>query len=433
MSGGLCLSAGIACNSLPAETKVPEPKTAEEVQHELREAEARGVLKYEAAIEEYDYVAGRSVLREMDSLLKRWSPSFEKECEPFRERLEERKLRMVAKEAQETVYRTMKNVNRLRASAQFRSALVLAKSQLVDVIDSELQAVLEQLIRTIEGELSAYVAGSKPVPGWSTAGVDVQDRQVPTLPGYAASPEVAGLEFVRVKGGKYRVGTPWECDGRDPELDIDPMDITISEFFISTTEVTQEAFAKVIPDKIWGKYVGPQIPAHSLTIDEARQYCKELSRHDPKFTFSLPSEFEWEIACRSGLDPKAGPFIADAEKDAARLRDPHRAAQALKKYAHFDMSSSWPVQVANKLPNPWGLYDMHGNVAEWCEKHAGLGELYEHTISRYPIRGGSVFSNHLRCRAGSRVFERLAEASATIGFRLIARPAPVTGSEEGRR
>ncbi|MFH1688766.1 MAG: formylglycine-generating enzyme family protein [Candidatus Eisenbacteria bacterium] len=237
-------------------------------------------------------------------------------------------------------------------------------------------------------------------------------------------PLLFGLDFVRIPGGSYEIGTPAGEHGRDAMTEHEVEKVGVEAFYISRTEVTQHAFRAVIPFE-WEKHSGDNYPAHSITFSEATAYCDSITARDPFFKFSLPTESEWEIACRACLPPSNGPVGIegpfknrfDKSLDSARL--------AMQKFAWFmghKRMDPGPSPVAELEKNDLGLYDMHGNLSEWCRCDPGHPKWYEDHLGEKPIRGGSFTSTYARCRAGSRAMEPRDSKKTSIGFRVICRP-----------
>jgi formylglycine-generating enzyme required for sulfatase activity len=138
--------------------------------------------------------------------------------------------------------------------------------------------------------------------------------------------------------------------------------------------------------------------------------------------YRLPTEAEWEYACRAGS--RTAYWFGSNPADLDRYE---WAGEALKKrpYAH---------EVAEKVPNGWGLYDMHGNIAEWCYDWWGeyaSGEVSDPAVSSrtcfYRVtRGGSWITEASHCRSAARFMVPHEQASRYTGFRIVrGRPVPV--------
>jgi formylglycine-generating enzyme required for sulfatase activity len=186
-----------------------------------------------------------------------------------------------------------------------------------------------------------------------------------------------------IPGGTFLMGSPENEPGRN--ADEGPQhEVTIRPFWMGTTEVTWDEYdqflygkakkadalgeAKPPPqgtdavtrpsipymDESQGYGKANRQPALTMTHHAAMEYCRWLSTKTGK-TYRLPTEAEWEYACRAGT------------KTAYNFGDDPKA---LGEHAwYFDNSDSGPHPVATKKPNAWGLYDMHGNLAEYCVDH----------------------------------------------------------------
>ena len=245
------------------------------------------------------------------------------------------------------------------------------------------------------------------------------------------------IEMVSLPGGTYLMGS-----------DLHPMIIAItfmgdtiwnierpvhvvnlSPFAISNTEITQEQFYDVMgynPSFQVAQAVDE--PVENLTWYEAADFCNMLSQRlgfapcyggDYSCDFSqngfrLPTEAEWEYAARGGVEQEYG--FGDE-------------AQLLKNYGwYLDNSNSRHSPVAQKKPNNFGLYDMHGNVSEFCEDYFWTYNCnaqnnpvdVESGVARL-VRGGSWSSTADECRSAFRVAQWLDRHLSTIGFRVVRR------------
>ena len=173
---------------------------------------------------------------------------------------------------------------------------------------------------------------------------------------------------------------------------------------ISETVVTQLQWYRVMGTQPWSgtSYVreGDNYPAVYVNWYDARDFCRALSKKDGK-TYRLPKEDEWEYACSGGVNTEYH-FGNNPEE--------------LDKYAWFynnTINEQYPHGVAQKLPNQFGLYDMHGNVWEWCDG------LYNNEEPEYLVlRGGSWNSFSDYCSAWCRDYDAPEYRCIYVGFRL---------------
>jgi formylglycine-generating enzyme required for sulfatase activity len=171
----------------------------------------------------------------------------------------------------------------------------------------------------------------------------------------------------------------------------------------------------------------PNHPVDSVDWHQAMDFCRRLSAQSDQ-QFRLPSEAEWEYACRAGTAGEFffgpwGPFWDDSEIPSALRR-------SLLNYAWFDMNSDDQTrEVGLKRANPWGLHDMVGNVWEWCadvwhSDYAGAPQDGgpwldgEDLQPRRCLRGGAWDMNAFRCRAPYRSFDHSTLATSRFGFRV---------------
>jgi formylglycine-generating enzyme required for sulfatase activity len=247
-----------------------------------------------------------------------------------------------------------------------------------------------------------------------------------------------GVEMVRVPAGAFVMGS---ADG--PANERPAHKVHVDAFLIDRTEVTQAQFRKMeIPDP--SHFKSPDEPVEQVGIGEIIDYCNERSLAEgltPCYTvgddglawrcdfsadgYRLPTEAEWEYACRAGTDGDA--YHGDARGETA----------VNAWYAENSGKRTHPV--AKKRANPWGLFDMYGNVSEWCNDRYAAdsyspGEQHD---PRGPddgdlltIRGGAWDSPPEQCRSAWRAGQspRLHDicfAKDTIGFRCVRSvPAP---------
>lgn len=128
--------------------------------------------------------------------------------------------------------------------------------------------------------------------------------------------------------------------------------VTLSKpFYLGKYEVTQEQWQAVMGNNP-SDFKGDKLPVESVSWNECQEFLENLQTKSPGLKFVLPTEAQWEYACRAGSKKKYS--YGD---DASRLGD----------YAWYDANSGRTTHdVGGKQPNAWGLYDMHGNIWEWC-------------------------------------------------------------------
>jgi formylglycine-generating enzyme required for sulfatase activity len=186
-------------------------------------------------------------------------------------------------------------------------------------------------------------------------------------------------------------------------------------FYLGVTEVTQEQYEKVMGENP-SQFKGASNPVERVSWDDATEFCKKLSAEEGK-TYRLPTEAEWEYACRAGTTTKFS-FGDDASQ--------------LGNYAWFrDNSGRKTHPVGQKKPNSWGLYDMHGNVWEWCQDWSGRiweGSATDPTgpnLGSFRVnRGGSLYENAEICRSAFRWFlPPGGRGEPPVGFRIACVPS----------
>jgi formylglycine-generating enzyme required for sulfatase activity/serine/threonine protein kinase len=229
------------------------------------------------------------------------------------------------------------------------------------------------------------------------------------------------MTFNRIPAGSFLMGSPASgvVAGTKDEYQ---HKVTITKnYYMQTTQVTQVQWRALMGTDPWTRKGGvPFQPNHAATHinwSEAVAYCEALSQKEGK-TYRLPTEAEWEYACRAGTNTTWS--FGNDEKvlgDYAWYRE--NADDIGARYAH---------QVGLKKPNAFGLYDMHGNVFEWC--HDNYGEdYYKQSPEKDPqgpwgfssqiLRGGSWSSNSRDARSATRNRYSGDRRDSTFGFRVV--------------
>jgi formylglycine-generating enzyme required for sulfatase activity len=224
-----------------------------------------------------------------------------------------------------------------------------------------------------------------------------------------------GIELVLIPAGKFRMGRP--PSGSDGGSQIN---VTLTKgFYLGKTEITQGQWQAVMGTTPWkgmkGVREGADFPACYVTWDDAQQFCKKLSDQD-KTIYRLPSEAQWEFACRAGTTTRF--YCGDDEStlnDYAWWGAAFGSGSAkVERYAH---------SVATKKPNPFGLYDMHGNVAELCEDFdgnqlpGGIDPVVTRGGTLHVVRGGTWGNLSTSCRSWYRGIDS-PNRGDFLGFRI---------------
>jgi formylglycine-generating enzyme required for sulfatase activity len=158
------------------------------------------------------------------------------------------------------------------------------------------------------------------------------------------------MNLALIRPGRFMMGSPDSEEGRRSNEGPQHEVAITKPFYMGVTEVTQAQYEAVMgtnPSHI----KGPTNPVENVSCDEAVDFCRKLSEKTGK-TFRLPTEAEWEYACRAGSKTRFS--FGDSDS-------------VLGGYAWYARNSNGKTHpVGQKKPNPWGLYDMLGNVSEWC-------------------------------------------------------------------
>ncbi|MFN6236579.1 SUMF1/EgtB/PvdO family nonheme iron enzyme [Microcystis sp.] len=227
-------------------------------------------------------------------------------------------------------------------------------------------------------------------------------------------PNGVTLEMVGLPAGQFLMGSPdSDPDARDNEKP--QHQVKVNSFAIGKYPVTQAQYQAVMGTNPSRFQNNPQNPVEDVSWNDAQAFCQKLSQITGK-TYRLPTEAEWEYACRAGTTTRF--YFGD---DANQLGD----------YAWYKGNSQQTTHpVGQKKPNAWGLYDMSGNVWEWCEDDwhdnyigapkDGSAWLKNGNDNRSPLRGGSWYNVPANCRSAYRNFTYRPDYSLiNDGFRVV--------------
>ncbi len=227
-----------------------------------------------------------------------------------------------------------------------------------------------------------------------------------------------GMKFRLIEAGQFMMGSE---KVRLPEQPVHAVRIT-KPFYIGVYEVTQEQYKKVM-GKNPSYFKGPNRPVEFISWDEAVMFCEKLSKKEG-VNYRLPTEAEWEYACRAGtkteyywgdeIDGEYAWYCENSEKDKTH-------------------------DVGQKKPNAWGLYDMSGNVYEWCSDQYAK-DYYDTSPEKDPqgpkdgelrvMRGGASGILPGGCRSAYRYGVIPESFGLNLGFRIVRAPKNVQSEEK---
>jgi formylglycine-generating enzyme required for sulfatase activity len=252
--------------------------------------------------------------------------------------------------------------------------------------------------------------------------------------------------FVTINPGEFLMGSPAKTgrpvgSAADLEARERPQHrvLITNTFEMGKHEVTQEQWQAVIGANP-SSFKGPKLPVTNVSWNDAQEFIKRLQAHDDRYTYRLPTEAEWEYACRAG---SKGNFSGEDFKEPEKQKDRNKAtkgskpspgddeefAKNLKEMGWYDANAfNYPHRVGQLKPNVWGLYDMHGNVREWCQdwydpnyyKTSPVEDPTGPTSGATKVnRGGSWQAPANMCRSAARSYDLPTERNSLIGFRLV--------------
>ncbi|MBI5722744.1 MAG: formylglycine-generating enzyme family protein [Planctomycetes bacterium] len=217
------------------------------------------------------------------------------------------------------------------------------------------------------------------------------------------------MKLALIPPGEFLMGSPKTEEGRGDNEGPQHEVIISRSFYMGVFEVTQEQYEAII-GKNPSNFRNPKNPVEQVTWADAVEFCKKLSQKTGK-TVRLPTEAEWEYACRAGSKTRF--FFGD---DSDKLGD----------YAWYFRNTPKPEThpVGQKNPNPWGLYDILGNAWEWCSDFNGAYDDKKQTDPSGPksgesrvMRGGCRGNDVRYFRSALR--DACAVSDYSIGFRVV--------------
>ena len=222
---------------------------------------------------------------------------------------------------------------------------------------------------------------------------------------------VNGIKYnmVWVEGGTFRMGATSEQGSEAWDNEKPVHSVTLSGYYIGKTEVTQ-ALWKAVMGSNPSEIKGDNLPVENVSWDDCQEFIRKLNALIGQ-NFRLPTEAEWEFACRGGNNSRGYKYSGSNYIDNVAW--------------YWDNSGKKTHPVATKSPNELGIYDMTGNVDEWCNDWYGDYSSDEQTNPKGPydglfrvFRGGSWNGDARGCRSFGRSFSGPGDLRVFLGLRL---------------
>ncbi len=234
-----------------------------------------------------------------------------------------------------------------------------------------------------------------------------------------------GMEFVLIPAGMFIMGSPIEEAHRDVSELQHPVTIS-APFYMQTTEVTVNQWRAVMGRRWFARKKGSgDMPVVKVSWYDCMKFIIKLNRLTGH-QYALPTEAQWEYAARAG---SATAYFWGDRIDCSRAmfaNNPMKYDACVSDHRANGLGANQPAPVKRYPPNAWGLYDMHGNVWEWCrdlfDRYAAVSVVDPCTTDSGKDRvrrGGSWFSPGYACRSANRAYAHPMSRLQNTGFRLI--------------
>jgi formylglycine-generating enzyme len=287
----------------------------------------------------------------------------------------------------------------------------------------------DNMLHALDGQVSKMVANTL-IPGASSGAPpaiiknEQSEKQTLKADRYTETVNGVSFEMVKIPAGKFMMGSPTTEDERTDNETLH--EVTLSKpFYIGVHTVTFDLYDQYVletkhnrpGDRGWGRDKQPVI---NVSWEDTAGFCIWLSKKTGK-KYRLPTEAEWEYACRAGTEtPFNTGYNVTTQQANYNGEYPYKGNSKGENRAQT-------LPVGSFAPNNWGLFDMHGNVWEWCNDRFGsyptksvLDPEGPKTGSDRVVRGGSWNNRARYCRSAGRNYGTASGSGSHIGFRLAS-------------
>jgi len=288
-------------------------------------------------------------------------------------------------------------------------------------VSVDLGKVTEYSVTSLDNDTTYYFVITAIVSEGESGPSDVVSAK-PRKPGETGTTNSLGMDFVYIEPGTFMMGSPEDEPGRyDDETQ---HEVTLTQgYYMQTTPVTQGQWEAVMgnnPSRL--SNCGYDCPVESVSWIMAQDFITALNQQQGTTGYVLPTEAQWEYAARAGSTTA---FANGQIAETGSGYDP--VLDSMGWYAYNSNLLLHPV--AQKAPNAWGLYDMHGNVWEWVADRYGTypsSAVTDPTGQSYGnnrvMRGGSCYDLAKHCRSAHRHYHNLGARYIRRGFRVVLLP-----------
>ena len=226
------------------------------------------------------------------------------------------------------------------------------------------------------------------------------------------------LDMVVISSGTFQMGSPQYYGNPDEH----PQHfVTIKSFMMSKFLITQAQWKAIMGKSPPCRFKGDNLPVERISWEEVETFCQRLSKKTGRI-YQMPSETQWEFACRSGTNTPFS-FGDTLTIDVANFNGEHKFRDEPRGFYRHTTTEGGVFP-----PNAFGLYDMHGNLWEWCADNwlddysssPRDSSSYQNTNSHFRVaRGGSWHEPPELCRSAARLQVLQSDAEEFVGFRVV--------------